>query len=213
MRLHRFTLPFFLNLVLLLPALVSAQTAIRQRSSTEGFSLGLQGHMLGWSSDYFQFLDENSGNGLGGGLRAGFGLTQRLELFAQYDATKMNIDNVDAESFRFTTLTGGVRFNFSATTHALRPFVEAGYARRTGKIDQVINGNTYDNILFRGGSAHLGAGLNYFLSLPVAITVNGAFQVGGKSAIDLNGAESGDKADVSTFRISAGIIVNLSELF
>ncbi|KAA9357388.1 outer membrane beta-barrel protein [Larkinella humicola] len=188
-----------------------AQT-IRQKSTTEGLNLSLQGHMLGWSSDYFQFLDENSGNGIGFGGRVGFGLTQRFEVFAQYDRTKMNLKKIDAESFQFTNLTGGVRFHFSATTHALRPFAEIGYVHRAGKVDQVINNNAYDNILFKGGAAHIGAGLHYFLSLPVALTLNGSFQAGGKSAIDLNGERTTDKADVSTFRISAGIVLYLSEL-
>jgi opacity protein-like surface antigen len=210
MRLHSFT-----SLLLLAGLFVSTASfsqTIRQRSTTEGLNIGLQGHMLGWSSDYFQFLDENSGNGLGFGGRVGYGLTQRFELFAQYDRTKMNIKNIDAESFHFTNVTGGVRFNFSATTHALRPFAELGYVYRTGKIDQVINGNSYDNILFKGSAAHIGGGLNYFLSLPVALTLNGSFQVGGKSTIDLNGERSTDKADVSTFRVSVGVILFLSEL-
>ncbi|RRB00681.1 outer membrane beta-barrel protein [Larkinella rosea] len=210
MRPYPFTLLFFLAGFFVSTATFS-QT-IRQKSTTEGLSIGLQGHMLGWSSDYFQFLDENSGNGLGFGGRVGFGLTQRFELFAQYDRTKMNIKNIDAESFTFTNVTGGVRFNFSATTHALRPFAEVGYVHRVGKIDQVINNNSYDNILFKGGAAHIGAGLNYYLSLPVALTANGSFQVGGKSAIDLNGERTSDKADVSTFRVSVGVIFFLSEL-
>ncbi|GAB3935133.1 outer membrane beta-barrel protein [Larkinella terrae] len=208
--------PYSFTLLLLLAGLfVSTATfsqTIRQKSTTEGLSIGLQGHMLGWSSDYFQFLDENSGNGLGFGGRVGFGLTQRFEVFAQYDRTKMNIKNIDAESFTFTNLTGGVRFNFSATTHALRPFAEVGYVHRVGKVDQVINNNSYDNILFKGGAAHIGAGLNYYLSLPIALTANGSFQVGGKSAIDLNGERTSDKADVSTFRVSLGVILFLSEL-
>ncbi|MFC5409018.1 outer membrane beta-barrel protein [Larkinella bovis] len=202
----------FLLAGFLVSTVTFAQT-IRQRSTTEGFSLGLQGHMLGWSSDYFQFLDESSGNGVGFGGRIGYGLNQRFELFGQYDRTKMNIKNIDAESFTFTNVTGGVRFNFSATTHALRPYAEVGYVLRTGKLDQVINNNVYDNIMFRGGAGHLGAGLNYFLSLPVALTLNGSFQVGGKSKIDLNGESTPDKADVTTFRISAGVVVYLSEIF
>lgn len=208
--------PYSFTLLLFLAGLFVSTTTfsqtIRQKSTTEGFSIGLQGHMLGWSSDYFQFLDENSGNGLGFGGRVGFGLTQRFELFAQYDRTKMNIKNIDAESFTFTNLTGGVRFNFSATTHALRPFAEVGYVHRVGKLNQVINQNSYDNILFKGGAAHLGAGLNYYLSLPVALTASGSFQVGGKSVIDLNGERIIEKADVSTFRVSLGVILYLSEL-
>ncbi|MCY7352589.1 MAG: porin family protein [Cytophagaceae bacterium] len=199
------------TLVLLGSATLFAQT-IRQRSTTEGLSLGLQGHMLGWSSTYFQFLDENSGNGAGIGARLGYGLTQRFELFAEYDYTSMNVKNLDAESFRFSHVTGGLRFNFSATTHRVRPFAELGYALRTGQVNQVINGASYDNIIFKKGAFHVGGGLNYFVSLPVALTLSGAFQTGPKSTVTVNGFDSGDKADIGTFRISAGVILYLSEL-
>lgn len=204
-------LTFFVLTAFWLPTLSNAQT-IRQRSSTEGFSFGIQAHALGWSSEYFQYLDQNAGSGYGLGVRLGYGFTQRLEGFAQYDYTIMGINNVDAEAFHFSHLTGGVRFNFSATTHTLRPFAEVGYTYRVGEITQVINGNRYDNILFKGGAAHIGGGLNYALSLPLMLTLNGSFQAGSKSKIDVNRLDTGDKADIGTFRISIGVLLNISEL-
>lgn len=205
---------FFIGFFLLTFGLSTSTTAqsIRQRSSTEGFSFGIQGHALGWSSEYFQYLDQNAGSGYGLGARVGYGFTQRLEGFAQYDYTIMGITNIDAEAFRFSHITAGARFNFSATTHALRPFAEVGYAYRVGEVTQVINGNRYDNILFKGGAAHIGGGINYALSLPFMLTLNGSFQTGGKAKIDVNSRDSGDKADISTFRVSVGLLVNISEL-
>lgn len=210
MQLHRFT-SFFIAIGLFLSVAVSAQT-IRQRSTTEGVSFTLQGHSLGWSSDYFQFLDENAGNGLGFGGRVGYGLNQRLELFGQYDRTSMSTAKIEAKSFHFTNVTGGLRFNFSATTHALRPFAELGYAYRTGQVDQTFVFRANDNLQFKAGALHIGAGLNYFVALPVAITLNGGLQVGSKSTVSINGNDIQDKADVSTFRISLGISLFLSEL-
>ncbi|MBC7891100.1 MAG: hypothetical protein H7Y12_02705, partial [Sphingobacteriaceae bacterium] len=131
--------------------------------------------------------------------------------FAQYDYTGMNIKELDAGSFRFSHLTGGLRLNLSATTHALRPFAELGYTYRTGQVNEVINGSRYDDIIFKGGAFHLGGGLNYFVSLPVALTLNGSLQVGSKSAVSVTGISSGEKADIGTFRISAGVIFFLSE--
>ncbi|WP_338872897.1 hypothetical protein WBJ53_29135 [Spirosoma sp. SC4-14] len=209
MNLHRFAILFPLVLLTITPLV--GQT-IRQRSTTEGISITLQGHVLGWSSDYFQYLDENAGSGLGYGGRIGYGFNQRLELFAQYDHTGMKKDNIDAKSFTFANATGGVRFNFSATTHALRPFAELGYAYRSGKVEQTFVFTANDNLQFKAGALHIGAGLNYFVALPVAITLNGALQVGGKSAIAVNGSDLTDKADVTTFRISAGVVFYLSEL-
>lgn len=209
MKLHRFIV--LLAILLLTTASLLAQT-IRQRSTTEGVSVTIQAHMLGWSSDYFQYLDENAGSGLGYGGRVGYGFNQRLELFAQYDHTGMKKDNIDAKSFTFSNVTGGLRFNFSATTHALRPFAEVGYAYRSGKLERTFVFTANDNLQFKAGALHIGAGLNYFVALPVAITLNGALQVGGKSAIVVNGSDLTDKADVTTFRISAGVVFYLSEL-
>ncbi|GAB3996750.1 hypothetical protein GCM10028807_40100 [Spirosoma daeguense] len=212
MKFFRFTLlTFFATLLVLTNS--RAQT-IRQRSTTEGLSIGIQGTYMGWSSDYFQFLDENSGSGPGFSGRIGYGFNQRYELFAQYDWTTLNADNIAAKSFDFSHMTGGLRFNFSATTRALRPFAELGYTYQTGKADQVLGYNgARDNLLFKGGALHVGAGLNYFVALPVAITLNASLQAGAKSPVIINGFTSADRADVAAFRLSAGVIFFVSELF
>lgn len=209
----RFTF-LFVSISLLLVSTKSLAQTIRQRSTTEGLNLGIQGHYMGWSSDYFQFLDERSGSGPGIGGRVGYGFNQRFEVFAQYDFTSLNSTNIAAQSFHFTHTTAGVRFNFSATTHALRPYAEVGYAYQTGKADQVLNSNGgRDNLIFKGGSLHVGAGINYFVALPVAISLNGSLQAGAKSPVSINGFSTTDKADVAAFRISLGVLVFLSELF
>ncbi|GAB2574666.1 autotransporter outer membrane beta-barrel domain-containing protein [Spirosoma areae] len=212
MRYCQFTFLFLLAGVLASGSL-RAQT-IRQQSTTEGLSLGLQGHYMSWSSDYFQFLDERSGSGLGISGRVGYGFNQRFDVFAQYDFTPLKATPVAAQSFHFSHATAGVRFNFSTTTQALRPFAEVGYAYQTGKADQVLNQNGgRDNLLFKGGAVHIGAGLSYYVALPVAITLSGSLQAGAKSPVSVNGFNTGDKADVMAFRISAGVVVYLSELF
>jgi hypothetical protein len=211
MRYSPFTI-LLIGATLLLSTSLLAQT-IRQRSTTEGFNLSLQGHYMNWSSDYFQFLDERSGNGIGFGGRAGFGLTQRYEVFIQYNYTSLNASNIAAQSFHFSHLTPGIRFNFSPTTRALRPYAEVGYAYQTGKVDQVLNQNGgHDNLLFKGGAAHIGAGITYFVSLPIAITLGGSVQVAGKPTVQLNGRDTSDQADLSAYRISLGVVLYLSEL-
>lgn len=187
--------------------------SIRQRSTTEGFNLSLQGHYMGWSSDYFQFLDERAGSGAGFSGRAGFGFNQRYEAFLQYNYSAISATDIAGESFRYTHLTPGIRVNFSSTTRALRPFAELGYVYQTGKLNQVLNEDGYyDNLLFKGGAAHIGAGLSYFLSLPIAITLNGSVQAAGKADVQINGQNTGERADLTSFRISAGLVLYLSEL-
>jgi OprF membrane domain len=211
MRHSSILLPLLLA-VLLLSNQIQAQT-IRQKSTTEGLSIGLHGNFMGWSSDYFQFLDEKSGEGPGIGARIGYGLSQRYEPFVQYDYAFLNGTNVGAQSFAFTHLTAGLRVNFSATTHALRPFVEAGYTYQSGKANQILNDKSgRDNLLFAGGAGHVGGGLNYFLSVPIALTFSGSVQIGGKPAVQLNGIDTGEKADVTGVRVSLGVVLFLSEL-
>lgn len=198
-------------LMVVLPSLTVAQT-IRQRSSTEGFVVGIQANTLGWSSDYFQYLDENASSGYGVGVWAGYGFTQRLQVFGQYDFTAMTLEKLNAQAFQFSHLTGGLRFNFSTTTQAFRPFLELGLAYRTAMLKQVINGSRYDDLLFQGETLHLGGGLNYALSLPVMLTLNGSFQTGGNAKLSINNISSTDKVDISTFRASIGILLNINEL-
>ncbi|MBL7752445.1 MAG: hypothetical protein JNN29_13740, partial [Chitinophagaceae bacterium] len=90
-----------------------AMTAqVKQRSTTKGFSAAIQGHTLGWTSTYFQYLDENSPSGYGGGLRLGYGVTDMIEPYLAIDFTTMGTSNIDAQSFKMRHLDIGVRLNF-----------------------------------------------------------------------------------------------------
>ncbi len=211
MRYSAFISPILLAM-LLMSAQVKAQ-AIRQKSTTEGLNLGLHGNYMSWSSDYFQFLDEKAGTGAGFGGRVGYGFSQRYEPFVQYDYVSLNATNIGAQSFSFSHVTAGLRVNFSATTHALRPFAEAGYTYQSGKANQVLNQKGgRDNLIFSGGAGHIGGGVNYFVALPLAITLSGSVQVGGKSPVQINGIDTNEKADVTAVRLSLGVVLFLSEL-
>ena len=186
--------------------------AVKMRSSAEGFNIGLQGNTIGWSSDYFTTLDENAGSGYGVGLRAGYGITQLYEVFVQFDKSFMNTDKIDAQSFDYQHIDAGLRFNFGSTTRPLRPFVEAGYSSRQMALTKVFfSVNNYGSLDVKGGSLYLGGGLNYFVSLPVAISLKGSLNPGGKGYVFLNGINSGEKADLTTFRISAGVVLFISQ--
>ncbi|MFN8355047.1 MAG: outer membrane beta-barrel protein [Spirosomataceae bacterium] len=186
--------------------------AVKMRSSTEGFNIGLTGNTLGWSSDYFSVLDENAGSGYGIGLRAGYGITQLYEVFVQYDKSFMDVQKIDAQSFNYQHIDAGLRFNFGSTTRPFRPFVEAGYSARQMSLNKVFLAvNNYGNLDVKGGGLYLGGGFNYFVALPVALTLKGSLNPGGKGDVYVNNTSIGDKADLSTFRISAGIVLYISQ--
>lgn len=193
-------------------ATTMAFAQVRQKSNTKGFFINAGGHVLGWASEYFKYMDKNAPSGYGGGARIGYGVTQLIEPYIGFDATSMGMSNVDAQSFGMTHIDVGVRFNLGGTILPVRPFVEAGYSSRKGTIKHVINGNNYDDLEFSGGTPHLGGGLRYFIKKFLAVYADGTFTIGKNSDLTLNGQKQTEKADVTTFRIGIGVSVNLSEL-
>lgn len=199
-------------LALLLFSSLAMTAQVKQRSTTKGFSAAIQAHTLGWTSTYFQFLDENAPNGYGGGLRLGYGVTDMIEPYLALDFTAMGVSNIDAQSYKMRHMDIGVRLNFVGNVHPVRPFVEAGYTALKGTLKQVANGGGYVDAEFYGGKPHLGGGVSWFPSVPINLFAKGIFTVGKKSNLDIDGVKSPDKPDVTTFRISIGVGFNISEL-
>ncbi len=175
------------------------------QSNTEGLNLNLYGSYVRWSSSFFDQLDEADPNGLGGGVRVGYGFNQRFEAFAQYEMQSLKIKS-EWDVNRMATIVAGVRANFGGTLQAARPFVEIGYASANLKIDPVsLNGRFYEFQL-KGPAVWLGAGVNYFISPQLALNgrVGGTF--GKFSSFLASGQGFEDRPDVRTFRASIGII-------
>jgi hypothetical protein len=191
---------------------IHSEGQVRQRSAIKGFNAAARAHMLGWASDYFLYLDKNASTGFGGGVRFGYGITELVEPYLGFDFTTMGKSKIDASSFNMMHVDAGVRVNLAGTINPVRPFVQAGYSFLKGKVNQVINGNDYDDVEFYGGKPHVGGGLNYFFKTPISVFAEGLFTVGKKSKAKLNGAEVTDEPDVTTFRINVGISFNISEL-
>lgn len=201
----------FITAILILITIIGI-AQVRQKSNTKGFFVNAGPHVLGWASNYFQYMDKNAPSGYGGGARIGYGVTQLIEPYVGFDVTSMGTSNVDAQSFSITHLDVGVRFNLGGTILPVRPFVQGGYSSRKGVIKKVINGNRYDDVEFSGGTPHLGGGLRYFIKKAIAVYADGTFTVGKSSNLTLNGEKQNETADVTTFRIGIGISINFSEL-
>jgi hypothetical protein len=201
-------------LILLAGILISASTygQVRQRSATKGFNLSARVNTLGWASDYFLYLDKNASTGFGGGIRAGYGVTELIEPYAGIDFTSMGKSKIDAKSFSMMHIDAGVKVNLAGTINPVRPYVMAGYSFLKGNVKDVINGTEYVDIEFYGGKPHVGGGVGYFLNIPVSIFAEGIFTIGKKSKAKLDGSEISDEPDVTTFRINLGVTFSLSEL-
>lgn len=204
-----------LFILVLLTISTIGQTQVRQRSATKGFNAAAHAHVLGWASEFFEYLDKNSSSGYGGGIRLGYGITELIEPYIGFGFTTLGTSKIDARSFNMLHLDAGVRINLAGTIHPVRPFLEAGYSYLKGKVDQVISGNGIDHIdiEFYGGKPHVGGGVNYFFKIPIAVFAEGIFTVGKKSKAKLNGTEIPDEEpDVTTFRVNIGVVFNISEV-
>ncbi len=200
-------------IILLLLGSMVGQGQVKQRSALKGFNGAIQLHSLGWTSEYFKFLDEGASSGYGGGFRVGYGITELIEPYIGFDFTKMIIgSNIEAESFKMTHFDMGVRFNFAGTVHRFRPFAEGGYSLLKGTVKQVSTQTGNADLIFKGGKPHLGGGIGFFPKIPISIFAKGIFTLGKKSTATLDGVELTDKPDVTTFRITVGVNFNISEL-
>jgi opacity protein-like surface antigen len=174
------------------------------RSNTEGLNVTVSGGIGNWSSNYFLNLDELEPLGVGGGLRIGYGLNQRFEIFARYDRHTFKIKN-DWEQYGTSNAGAGLRVNFGGTLQALRPYVEVGFSSINLKIDPVLfNGRIVDYRL-KGPALAVGGGVNYFISPNFAVQAAAAGTFGKFTTFQINGDGIEDRPDARTLRFSLGI--------
>ncbi len=191
----------------------SAFSQIRQQSSTEGFRVGLQVGRTGWASDYFSFVSTNAGSGFTIGANASYGINQLIEPYVCYEYSSMGTGTVNVSSFSFSHIDAGVRFNFGGTVNKLRPFVQAGYGIRNGSLTQIsFATGGFGNVNFNGATPHIGGGVSYFIKPNLALHAKGVATFGSKASVLVNNIDTGEKADVTTFRLTVGVTFNLSDL-
>lgn len=174
------------------------------QSNTEGFNIGVHAGVGNWSSSYFLNLDELEPIGVGGGLRLGYGLNQRFEVFAQYNAKTFAMKN-DWDTYRISSLGAGIRVHFGGTLQRLRPYVEGGVAGVNLLINPVLFNGDLVEYRLKGPSLALGAGVNYFLSPNLALHANATGTFGKFNSFQVNSRGIQDRPDVRTLQFSLGI--------
>lgn len=178
------------------------------RSNTEGFSISGNLSYLNWSSNYITQLDEQEPNGVGGGLRLGYGFNQRFELFAGLDGYAFRLNNPDIwNTFGMGTLSAGLRVNLGGTLQPIRPFVEVGYAGQNFTMDPIFYaGDPTAYELRMKGSALVGSvGINYFLTQNLALHASLGGSLGKMNSFLLNDIGYTDRPDVRTVRATVGL--------
>jgi opacity protein-like surface antigen len=191
---------------LLIFSLISVLTLQAQdiRSNTEGLNVTVCGGIGNWSSNYFLNLDELEPLGVGGGLRIGYGLNQRFEIFARYDRHTFKIEN-EWDKYGTSNAGTGLRVNFGGTLQAFRPYLEAGFSSINLRMDPVLfNGRVVEYHL-KGPALAVGGGVNYFISPNFAIQANAAGTFGKFNTFQIDGKGIEDRPDARTLRFSLGV--------
>lgn len=198
---HRRTLPFLAALALALVALpITAQSAAAQRSDTRGFGLGVQ--LAGASLQYEDDTDDiESGSGFG--LRLGYGVTQRVELFAELAGTALEVPP-GYDAYGLGQLDLGARYNFRGPAAAARPYLSLAYATRV-----IMFEDESTRVELAGGGLSAGLGLRYFLTRGFALDAGLGIASGDATQGRLDGGDWTDLGDdafrFTTTRLSLGI--------
>ncbi len=179
------------------------------RSNTEGFSVSGNLSYIHWSSTELNQLDEQEPNGVGGGLRVGYGLNQRFELFVGIDGYSFALNLPDEwTAFSMGSFCGGLRVNLGGTLQPIRPYVEVGYAGQSFTIDPIVLNNgdpTLYELRMNGSALIASTGINYFLTQKLALNASVGGSLGKMNSFLLNDVGFTDRPDVRTLRATVGV--------
>ncbi len=198
-------LALFISLILL----GSGAYAQDIRSNTEGFSISGNLSYLHWSSTDLNQLDEQEPNGVGAGLRVGYGFNQRFEIFLGLDGHSFALNTPNEwTSYNMGSFSGGLRVNLAGTLQRLRPFVEVGYVSQGFTIDPIVLNNgdpTLYELRMKGSGLMASAGINLFLTRNLTLNAALGASLGKMKSFLLNDVGLTDRPDVRTVRASVGV--------
>lgn len=145
---------------------------MRQKSTTEGLSVGIFGQLASWSttSKGFSALSENSSGG-GGGIRIGYGITQRLEPYLRADYAVLTNTDFSTMKTKLTHYDLGMRFNFGSTIKRFRPFAELAASSVKAVIDPLPYNNDDYHLGLNGYGLTGGLGFNVFITPAVGLNL------------------------------------------
>jgi opacity protein-like surface antigen len=187
-------------------------------SAQEAFSI--RGPSLGAHVNFSAIQsDEGEGSsaerGIGGGVKLGFGVTDRITVFLRGDVASVSyeeeVEELGADSYTLANVDLGGRYSFaSGANAALMPYVELGLSGTSIVDELTVEGETFD-IAYSGGGLLVGFGLEYFLNRSVA--VDGGLMLGkGRLTnfeIDGESFDGAEDLDYTTVRMNLGLVFRL----
>ena len=189
-----------------LPSVAAAQStdfaADFDPSNTRGFFLHVRGGGYGVG-----FEDDRDGTGSGIGLRMGWGISERVTLFAGMEGGE--IGNGDGfpglpagDGYGLLYLDAGARFHFR-TDARLVPFLEAG----ANVLGVWFDNEQNEEAQYGGLSASLGGGILYFVSPQVGLEGSALFNAGGLMTSEIGGVERDEDIALAGVRLQVGLSV------
>lgn len=177
------------------------------RSSTSGFSVGLQGNYANWmsTSNFVGSLDDEEPNGIGFGASIAYGINENLTFFLSYAQTNF-AQNEDWSHYNDQLTSAGVRVNFGATLKMIRPYLQAGIAQHNMKVDPIILGDDIFNLYelkMTGLGLAFGTGIQVYLTPSLAIDISAQGNFGSFAEVTLDGQDFNPE-NKTDFRFLAG---------
>lgn len=185
------------------PVAVAAQADVQgapDPSNTRGLFLNLRsgGYGVGFEGD-------RDGTGLGVGARIGYGLSDRVTLFAGFEAGGITdgdgFEDLPADDdYGLLHIDAGARVHFR-NDHRLVPFVE-GSVNVVGLWFDTTEG---DEALYGGATASLGGGALWFISPSVALEGSALFGAGALMDAEIGGVDQEVDISMAGVRLQVGL--------
>jgi len=179
------------------------------RSSANGVSFYSAFSYSSWSSESFFLSELSELEPLGTGVKLGlgYGINEKLSVHLNHYSLSFNRE-YDWDRFSFSMETLSTRFTFGATLSKWRPLLELGLSVIRNKVDPISLGN-FDKLELRnnGIGAHIGGGVNYYVTTNIAISAQGNYVFGSFSNTDLSGEsyDPEETVDFGVFHINLGV--------
>jgi hypothetical protein len=186
--------------VLLAPAGLHAQS-----SKTVGLVLG--GHLEGAS---MVVEDSDRSNGGGGGVLVGWAFENGLGVFAQLDASNVDVRNQpDVEgSWRIAHLDLGARYHFRRPTRTVVPYLQAAYTFQDVRVSEiaVVSPTATDELDLSGNGFTGGGGVMLHVTPSLAFEFGLLFTWGDLDEVEFEGESvSVGPFDLQSSRLNLGI--------
>ncbi len=182
---------------------VFAQEIFEMKSTAKGFSVEMHTGITGWICDDLNVKNES---GFHFGLKAGYGFSEWIEAFLEYNHSIINPGWEEFEAFPYNHLDIGARFNFGSTIKAFRPFTEITAMYQTSIQDAVdTDTGQFLKLDMEGYGISIGGGIKYHLQLPLVLMLGGKYSFGSFDTIKVNGNDYQDEWAANSYRLYFGI--------